>query len=236
MEAFMQCPVSIARYRRVLGMLNTLNDYRRIAEAASCNELEARIGNVLELFRKGAEDLAKGKRKPVKIDEFGRTYTIGRRKTSTARVWVIPAKQTTDSESIPEPQPSERSLEDILLGTNAPAAPSVTVAVAPTTVLINNLPLASYFPLVIDREKIIRPLRLAGVLGGYNVFALVRGGGMTGQSGAVALGIAKGLVVHEPQMEVVLRKAKLLRRDPRMVERKKTGLAKARKRYTWVKR
>jgi len=82
----------------------------------------------------------------------------------------------------------------------------------------------------------VRPLKVAGVLGAYNVFALVRGGGMSGQSGAVALGVARALVHLEEGVEGVLRKAKLLRRDPRMVERKKTGLAKARKRYAWVRR
>lgn len=94
----------------------------------------------------------------------------------------------------------------------------------------------------------VRPLKVAGVLGGFNIFALVRGGGTSGQSGAVALGIAKALAAHEPGVEGILRKgdsiltflkseldlyghtAKLMRRDPRMVERKKTGPAKARKR------
>jgi len=82
----------------------------------------------------------------------------------------------------------------------------------------------------------VRPLKLAGVLGAFNVFAIVRGGGTTGQAGALAHGIAQGIVAHVPEVDPILRKAKLMKRDPRMVERKKTGLAKARKRYTWVKR
>jgi len=101
---------------------------------------------------------------------------------------------------------------------------------------VNNLPLAEYFSLPADRERITRPLKVVGVLGAYNVFAIVRGGGTTGQSGALAHGIAKALAAHQPELEPLLKKTKLLRRDPRMVERKKTGLAKARKRYTWVKR
>lgn len=68
------------------------------------------------------------------------------------------------------------------------------------------------------------------------MFIIVRGGGTTGQSGAIAHGIAKGVFAHDPETGTVLKRAKLLRRDPRMVERKKTGLAKARKAYTWVKR
>ncbi|KIO32212.1 hypothetical protein M407DRAFT_66924, partial [Tulasnella calospora MUT 4182] len=103
-------------------------------------------------------------------------------------------------------------------------------------ILINNLPLAEYFPTVTDREKVTRPLKLAGVLGAYNVFALVRGGGTSGQAGALAHGIAKALIPHVPDTAKILSKAGLTKRDPRMVERKKTGLAKARKAYAWVKR
>lgn len=57
-----------------------------------------------------------------------------------------------------------------------------------------------------DRERIIRPFKIAGLIGAYNVFAIVRGGGTTGQSGAVSLGIAKALVAHAPEVEPLLRK------------------------------
>lgn len=63
-----------------------------------------------------------------------------------------------------------------------------------------------YSPHVSDRERIIRPFRVAGLIGAYNVFALVRGGGSTGQSGAVALGVAKALAAHAPEVEPLLRK------------------------------
>jgi len=116
-------------------------------------------------------------------------------------------------------------------------APDQTpVPVTTTEILVNGMPLSKYFPLPADRERVVRPFKLTGLLGAYNVFAIVRGGGTTGQSGAVAHGIAKGLAAHVPDVELVLRRSKLSRRDPRMVERKKTGLAKARKRYAWVKR
>jgi len=108
--------------------------------------------------------------------------------------------------------------------------------VTPATVLVNNIPLNEYFPIPADRERVTRPLKVAGALGAYNIFALVRGGGTTGQSDALGHGIAKGLVAHNPEFETFFRRSKLTRRDPRMVERKKTGMPKARKRYTWVKR
>ena len=57
-----------------------------------------------------------------------------------------------------------------------------------------------------DRERVIRPFKVAGLLGAYNVFAIARGGGTTGQSGAVSLAIAKGLAAHVPDVEAMLKK------------------------------
>ena len=68
------------------------------------------------------------------------------------------------------------------------------------------VPRISSSPLPIDRERIIRPFKIAGLIGAYNVFAIVRGGGTTGQSGAISLAIAKGLAAHVPDVEALLRK------------------------------
>lgn len=237
MTADFQSKMTTGRYRRVTTLLNELNDYFRIATSAGCTDLAQGIGQIVTMFESGKKDafLARGRRKKVVLDGHGRSYTVGKRKTSSARVWMIPVHVQL--------QPEE-SIEEIF-GVESSSPPPV--AVTTTTILVNNIPLAEYFPIPADRERIIRPFKVAGVLGGYNVFAIVRGGGSTGQSGALAHGIAKGLVVHEPELDTVLRRglsppltvstclcfillAKLMRRDPRMVERKKTGLAKARKR------
>ncbi|KAJ8496490.1 hypothetical protein ONZ51_g1072 [Trametes cubensis] len=231
-------------YRRFIGQLNQLNEYRRLAEVAGHMELAGRIQRVLDMFERENKDaiLAQGKRKPVKFDEFGRSYTIGRRKESTARVWVIKAKEAASSSTAAagqgEAQPSQDAPAVGIPGfTRGPLSMAPTPIKVPTTnILVNNIPLVEYFPHLSDRERIVRPFRIAGLLGAYNVFALVRGGGSTGQSGALALGIAKALAAHVPEVEPLLRKAKMLKRDPRMVERKKTGRAKSRKAYTWVKR
>jgi hypothetical protein len=69
---------------------------------------------------------------------------------------------------------------------------------------VNNVPLSTYLTLAADQERIVRPLKLTGVLGVYNVFALVRGGGTSGQSGAAMHGIAKGVAAHEKKAEVEL--------------------------------
>ncbi|RDX55043.1 ribosomal protein S5 domain 2-like protein [Lentinus brumalis] len=246
----MDANLTTSRYRRFLAQLNQLNDYRRLAEVAGHIELAQRVQRVLDIFERDNKEaiLARGKRKPVKFDEFGRSYTIGRRKESTARVWVIPTQPS------PEDQLASSSSAPLqAAASSAPAASTQAVGIsgftegplsfapAPvkvttTNILVNNIPLAEYFPHVSDRERIVRPFRIAGLVGAFNVFALVRGGGSTGQSGALCLGIAKALAAHVPDSEPLLRKAKLLKRDPRMVERKKTGRAKARKAYTWVKR
>ncbi|KDQ57819.1 hypothetical protein JAAARDRAFT_58400 [Jaapia argillacea MUCL 33604] len=228
--------LTTTRYRRVSVLLNQLNEYRSISNTAGCIELTAGISDLLSAFERANMEavLMRGKRKPVEFDEYGRTYTIGRRKTSSARCWMIPVQPKN------EPTPSSphplwiTSDDDGLASLGLPSQNPVEVT--SSQILINNIPLSEFFPLPADRERIVRPMKIAGLIGAYNVFAIVRGGGTTGQSGAVALAVAKGLAAHVPDVEFMLRRAKLLRRDPRMVERKKTGLAKSRKAYSWVKR
>ncbi|KAI0930467.1 hypothetical protein AcW1_009143 [Taiwanofungus camphoratus] len=236
--------LTTSRYRRFLALLNQLDQYRRIADVAGVEALALRVADVLDLFERENKQavLARGRRKPVEFDEYGRSYTIGRRKESTARVWVIPVQGTSDAaegstqtSSTPENAQMQEELSELLpqLTPSVTSAfggpPPAPVKVTTTNILINNTPLYQYFPLPVDRERVVRPFKIAGLVGAFNVFALVRGGGTTGQSGAISLGIAKALAAHVPDIEVLLRKAKLLRRDPRMVERKKTGRAKARK-------
>lgn len=156
------------------------------------------------------------------IDERGVAYARGRRKVSHARVWLVRSQQQGLGE-----------------------------------ILINNAPLNQYFSRTAHREMVTWPLRLSGVLGMYNIFAIVRGGGASGQAGALAHGVANALVAAlgtaegenatkiQSHVQHLLARGTfsstlttdgVLIRDPRMVERKKPGLAKARKAYTWVKR
>lgn len=80
------------------------------------------------------------------------------------------------------------------------------------------------------------PLITAGVKGTLDVYAKVSGGGISGQAGAVSLGIAKALVNFNPELRPTLKSAGLLKRDPREKERMKYGLAKRRKRFQFSKR
>ncbi|KAK7911339.1 mitochondrial 37S ribosomal protein MRPS9 [Apiospora marii] len=103
-------------------------------------------------------------------------------------------------------------------------------------VLVNGKPLSEAFGRVHDRESAVWGMKLTERLDKYNVWAMVSGGGTTGQAEALALAIAKALCVHEPALKNPLRRAGCITRDPRKVERKKHGHVKARKMPTWVKR
>ena len=84
--------------------------------------------------------------------------------------------------------------------------------------------------------QIQQPLQLTETLGQYDVLATATGGGVSGQAGALRLGIARALVKANPSLRADLKKAGFLRRDPRIKERKKYGLAGARKRFQFSKR
>ncbi|KAF5639134.1 MRPS9-mitochondrial ribosomal small subunit [Fusarium tjaetaba] len=103
-------------------------------------------------------------------------------------------------------------------------------------VLINGKTLSQAFGRVHDRESAVWALQATERLDKYNVWALVEGGGTTGQAEALTLAVAKALIVHEPALKTALRKAGCITRDPRTVERKKHGHVKARKMPAWVKR
>ena len=104
------------------------------------------------------------------------------------------------------------------------------------TILINARPYEEYFPREALRLAIRSPLLLTHQLGKYNVLVTVRGGGLTGQAGAVRMGIARALLKLDGANRAMLRGAGFLTRDPRMKERKKYGRKGARKQFQWTKR
>jgi small subunit ribosomal protein S9 len=103
-------------------------------------------------------------------------------------------------------------------------------------VMINRLPIEEYFPIETYRRDALLALDVSKTLGQFDVFVNVRGGGKAGQAGAVRLGVARALVEYNEELRAALRPAGLLTRDPRMVERKKYGQKKARKRFQFSKR
>ena len=103
-------------------------------------------------------------------------------------------------------------------------------------IVVNGRPLDVHITSLVQRVRIQDPLRVAGVAQSYNVDALVNGGGPSGQAGALRLGIARALLQIDETWRSPLKKAGLLTRDPRVKERKKYGLRKARKRPQYSKR
>ncbi|EGD90349.1 hypothetical protein H112_01808 [Trichophyton rubrum D6] len=103
-------------------------------------------------------------------------------------------------------------------------------------IIINGKTISEVFPRLHDRESAMWALKATNRLHKYNVFAVARGGGVTGQAEAVTLAVAKSLLVHEPGLKSALRRAGVIRTDPRQVERKKPGKLKSRKMPAWVKR
>jgi len=103
-------------------------------------------------------------------------------------------------------------------------------------ITVNKKDIDEYFPL--DRYKSIAqsPLKITSTLGNYDVMVNVRGGGLTGQAGAVCLGVARAMCKADTSLIENLRDNGLLTRDSRMKERKKYGRKGARKRFQWTKR
>ena len=104
------------------------------------------------------------------------------------------------------------------------------------TIEINERNVADYFPRLVWQSQVLQSLRAVNLEGKVDVFARATGGGLTGQAGAVKLGIARALLKLNPELRPLLKKEGLLTRDPRMVERKKFGQKGARGMRQYSKR
>jgi small subunit ribosomal protein S9 len=104
-------------------------------------------------------------------------------------------------------------------------------------IMINGIPLEERYTRPLHQSTISRPLRVTNVVNAYNVVVKVQGGGVSGQAGAISHAIARALLkVDEDQFRQILRADGLLTRDPRVKERKKYGLKRARKAPQYTKR
>ena len=101
---------------------------------------------------------------------------------------------------------------------------------------VNGRTLQDYFPRPTHQIRIEEPFKVAELDGTFDVVVRVHGGGLTGQSDAVRMGLARALVVHDEELRPAMREKGMLTRDPRQVERKKPGRPKARKRFQFSKR
>ena len=132
-----------------------------------------------------------------KIDQFGRAYGTGRRKSAVARVWVKPGSGK---------------------------------------ITINGKDQEQYFARPVLRMVIEQPLIEADRRTQFDIVCTVKGSGLSGQAGAIRHGITRALVAYEPGLRSVLKPHGFLTRDPRTVERKKYGRAKARRSFQFSKR
>ncbi len=116
------------------------------------------------------------------------------------------------------------------------AVARVWVKPGPGRILVNGLSFERYFARPVLQMLVAQPFKTANVDGQYDVVATVRGGGLSGQAGAVRHGISRALVAHQPALRSVLKPGGFLTRDSRVVERKKYGRRKARRRFQFSKR
>jgi small subunit ribosomal protein S9 len=103
-------------------------------------------------------------------------------------------------------------------------------------VTVNNKSLEEYFPVPEHQQKVLKPFVLTETEGQFDVKVNADGGGITGQCEAIALAISRALVQMNEELKPTLRAEGLMTRDPRMVERKKSGQKKARKKFQFSKR
>ena len=103
-------------------------------------------------------------------------------------------------------------------------------------IVVNDRDVVQYFARGTQRLVIAQPFELSNRVGQFDVMCIVSGGGLSGQAGAVRHGISRALLNFEPELRATLKKAGMLTRDSRVVERKKYGRHKARKSTQWVKR
>lgn len=126
--------------------------------------------------------------------------------------------------------------EQIFVGRRKTAVARVLMKAGNGAITVNSKPLNVFFNQQDSREDVFLPFNLTQTSGQYDVKVKVNGGGTTGQSQAIRLAICKALIDINPEFRSVLKPYGLLTRDPRMVERKKYGRPKARKRFQFSKR
>ena len=144
---------------------------------------------------------------------------------------VVPAATTTVAR---KPRRADRPIQTV--GRRKEAIVRVRLMPGTGNFVLNGRALDKYFPSKVHQQLVRDPLVTAGKSEMFDVFANLRGGGTTGQAGALRLGIARALIEFEPDDRPALKKAGFLTRDARVKERKKYGLKKARKAPQYSKR
>lgn len=148
---------------------------------------------------------------------------------------TAPRKKFYDKALIRVPERDEKG-RAYATGRRKTATARVWVKLGDGNFVVNKQPLAEYFERASHRRECLAPFLATRSCGAFDVVLTVKGGGKSGQAGAIKHGLANALSNFDPFLRPVLKKLKLTRRDPRMVERKKPGRRKARRLRQWVKR
>jgi len=130
----------------------------------------------------------------------------------------------------------EEAVKFTALGRRKDAIARVRLIPGKGDIEINKRPYDKYFLRETDKIIIMQPFNMTNTLNKYDITGNIKGGGLTGQAGALRLGIARALSQAQPELKEILRKGGFLTRDPRAKERKKYGQKGARKRFQWTKR
>lgn len=247
-----------------LNELRGLKKYLMIAKALQLtndpeiNELDSEIQGILLQYIKPQDTARISKAQEIERDHLGRFYGLGRKKESTARAWMIEVKipelpsKTTPSTTLesssepqdqsstsPKPTPEPTDDQELILSSHDLPLGQI---------IINGRPLVNYFHSPRQRATAIRPMEITNCIGHYNIHILTHGGGKMGQAAAISHAISQALMkalteagrtdgtAQERYAKKVLVKSQLSLRDPRVVERKKTGKPGAKSSYRWVKR
>ena len=157
---------------------------------------------------------------------------------------ATPSAEPTPAAVAAEPaalaQPVEPQIDQMgrtyATGKRKDAVARVWVKPGQGTLTINGRVAEVYFARPVLRMILSQPFQVTDRVGQYDIVCTVRGGGLSGQAGAVRHGISKALALREPNLRPLLKKAGMLTRDARVVERKKYGKAKARRSFQFSKR
>jgi len=125
---------------------------------------------------------------------------------------------------------------NIVVGRRKNSIARVRLSPGTGQIVINKRDVLDYLKREVLKMVIEQPFQVTDTIGKYDVYANVSGGGLAGQAGAIRLGISRALLKVNDEFRPVLKKSGFLTRDPRMKERKKYGLAGARKRFQFSKR
>lgn len=145
------------------------------------------------------------------------------------------AGAAVEEAALPEPQIDEQG-RSYATGKRKDAVARVWVKPGSGRIVVNGRDLEVYFARPVLRQIINQPFAVAERADQFDVYCTVKGGGLSGQAGAVRHGISKALTLYEPALRPALKKAGFLTRDSRVVERKKYGKAKARRSFQFSKR